>query len=56
MKIENRKHLEEIDIIRPLVIILLVLMHAFTMYGGSWPKPQCINDVGFYFWISKLAM
>ena len=47
--------LEEINIIRPLVIILLVLMHAFTMYGGSWPKPERIEDVELYFWIQRFS-
>lgn len=60
MKRENRGmkkvfYLEEVNIIRPLVIIMLVLMHAFTIYGGSWPKPEKIYDVEVYFWIQKLS-
>lgn len=60
MTIENRDvkkvfYLKEVNVIRPLAIIMLVLMHAFTIYGGSWPKPEKTYDVEVYFWIQKLS-
>lgn len=46
--------LHEITIIRPIIIVLLVLMHSFTMFRGgkTWPLPEGIHPVGVY---SELA-
>lgn len=51
----NKLELYEISIIRPVIIILLVFMHSFTMYAGEWPLPQGINDIRIYFWIQRFA-
>ena len=45
-----KKLLYEVSIIRPLVILLLVVMHSFTMYDGGWPLPAGIHDVTAYAW------
>lgn len=49
------KQLDEINLLRPIVIILLIIVHSFTMYAGGWNKPEGIHDVRAYFWISKLS-
>jgi len=53
--IENKKQLDEVNIIRPIVIVLLVLMHSFTIYAGGWSMPEGIHDVRAYFWIAKMS-
>lgn len=53
-KVQSKRLLYEVSIIRPVVIFLLVLMHSFTMYGGGWSMPEGINNVKAYFWLSKL--
>lgn len=44
----KRKLLYEVSIIRPLVILLLVIMHSFTMYAGGWLLPDGIGEVNAY--------
>lgn len=42
--------------LRPIVIILLVFMHSFTMFtGGAWPLPKGIHPVEAYDWITKIS-
>lgn len=49
-----KKQLDEINILRPITILLLVIMHSFTMYSGGWSLPEGItNDIRAYFWIAK---
>lgn len=50
-----KKQLQEVTIIRPIIIILLVLMHSFTMYSGEWPLPEGIGNVRSYFWVQKAS-
>ena len=50
------KQLDEINLLRPIVIVLLVIMHSFTMYAGGWNLPESIHDVKVYFWISKVSL
>lgn len=49
------KRLEEISIIRPIVIVLCVVMHSFTIYGGGWPLPNNIQLIATYTWIQRLT-
>lgn len=49
---QQKKLLYEVSLIRPLVIFLLVVMHAFAIYTGAWEKPDCIDDVPIYYWLS----
>ena len=47
------KQLADVNLIRPILIFLLVLMHAFTIYGGGWKQPFGIEDVKAYYWLAK---
>jgi hypothetical protein len=51
----NTKQLADANIIRPIIILLLVIMHSFTMYAGSWTMPEGIENVRAYFWVGKIA-
>lgn len=46
------------SIIRPIVIVLLVVMHSFTMFSGEgkyWPLPNGIEPVETYKWIARIT-
>lgn len=49
--------LHEIDFMRPMVIVLLIMMHSFTLYseGGSWGYPEGIGSVTAYKWITIIT-
>lgn len=47
--------LKEISIIRPILIILLVLYHAFIVYAGGWEEPMCFRPVHSYYLIANWA-
>lgn len=41
---------------RPIVILLLVFMHSFTMFtGGTWTLPEGIHEVPAYYWMTKTS-
>ena len=50
-----KERLAEISLLRPVTIVVLVLMHAFTMYAHNWSYPEGIHDVRPYFWIQKYS-
>lgn len=50
-----KPQLEEINVMRPIVIFLLVLVHTFTIYDGGWSLPEGIESVRAYFWIQKFS-
>lgn len=48
--------LNDVMIMRPIVIFLLIVTHSFTMYtGGSWPLPEGIHEVNAYDEITHIA-
>lgn len=52
-----KQRLNEMDFMRPIVIVLLVMMHTFTIFtgGGSWDFPVGIEMVPAYRWIQVLT-
>lgn len=46
--------LKEVAIIRPFVIFLLVVLHAFAIFGDGWDKPACVDSIGIYYWLTVL--
>lgn len=55
MKIEGKIWLNEISLMRPVLLVLLVAYHAFAPYVGSWDKPDGIDDFELYRWIGLLS-
>lgn len=47
-----KKQLLEVNIIRPTIILLLVLLHSFAIFYGAWPKPTGIKDIKIYEYLS----
>ena len=52
---QQKKILNDVVYIRLLLIILLVLHHAFAIYSGAWVIPNGIHEVKVYKWISLLS-
>lgn len=45
----SQARLNDVMIMRPIIVILLIVMHSFTMFiGGSWALPQGIHEVSIY--------
>lgn len=51
----QRKTLEEINLLRPVVVLLIVVLHSFTMYMGGWPLPEGIERNFLYLAIAKFS-
>ena len=51
----QKKILNDVVVIRLLLIILLVLYHAFAIYNGAWQMPEGIYDVESYWWIASFS-
>ena len=50
-----KKFIYEAAFIRPIVILLLVIYHAFIIYQGGWSEPEGFEPNKAYWWISKLS-
>lgn len=51
----NPNNLSEISVIRPILIVLLVVYHAFIIYRGGWVQPVGYQDNTTYWWIASSA-
>lgn len=49
------KLVEEVAFIRPILILLLVVYHAFLIYGGGWAQPVGYVDIPMYRDIAVLS-
>ena len=47
--------LEDVAIIRPLLIVLLVFYHAFAPFSGAWAPIHGYPNVQAYWWLDKLS-
>ena len=54
-QITIRKNLDEVSFIRPILIILLVLYHAFAPWCGAWKAPESLIPNEAYWWVGKTA-
>lgn len=51
----NPKNLAEVSIIRPILIVLLVVYHAFIIYRGGWGQPSGFQENVAYWWIAATS-
>lgn len=47
----TKKILQEVNIIRPIVIFLLVLLHSFAIFYGGWELPDGVTDIKLYHYL-----
>lgn len=53
--IAEKKVLEDVVVIRLLLILLLVLYHAFAIFYGAWEKPPGVSDIQAYWWVASFS-
>lgn len=51
--ISIKENLDEISFIRPILILLLILVHCFTVFNGGWPPFEGYKDCSAYMWFSR---
>ena len=54
-EVTNIKVLNDVCIMRPIAILLLVVWHSFIIYAGGWRKPVGFQSVECYWWLAKLS-
>ncbi len=42
------KNIAEVSFIRPILIVLLVVYHAFIIYRGGWTQPSGFQENTIY--------
>lgn len=47
--------LQDVTILRPVAILLLVVYHTFIIYTGGWKVPSGYVDVDVYKWIADIS-
>lgn len=50
-----KKNLDEVSFIRPILIVLLVLFHAFAPWCGGWRPFEGFQESSTYWWVGKLS-
>lgn len=47
--------LEDVVVIRLILILLLVLYHAFAIFNGAWERPSGVLGIKLYWWIASFS-
>ncbi len=55
MEQEKRIYLEDVSLMRTILAVLIVFMHAFTIYNGCWAEPAGYVDIPLYKWLSRFS-
>lgn len=55
MEQEKRIRLNEVTLMRTILALLIVFMHSFTCYDGSWSQPLGYVDIPLYKWLSRTS-
>lgn len=49
----TKRNLDEVSFIRPILIVLLIFVHCFTVFNGGWPPFPGYQDSVCYMWFSR---
>lgn len=52
---KQRIRLDEVTLMRAILAILIVFMHSFTCYNGSWSEPAGYIDIPVYKWLARTS-
>lgn len=55
MTSQNKSLIPEVSILRPVTVVLLVLMHSFTVFNHSWRPFDGYIDIETYKWITRVS-
>lgn len=47
--------LDEVTLMRTILALLIVFMHSFTCYNGSWKEPAGYVDIPLYKWLARIS-
>ena len=50
-----RIRLDEVTLMRTILALLIVFMHSFTCYNGSWKQPAGYLDIPLYKWLARIS-
>lgn len=50
-----KKALNDVYVMRPLAILLLVVWHSFIIYTGGWKEPVAFQPIEEYWWLAKFS-
>lgn len=52
---KQKIRLDEVTLMRCILALLIVFMHSFTCYNGSWRAPDGFVDVPLYKWLTRIS-
>lgn len=56
MEVDKKKiRLDEVTLMRTILALLIVFMHAFTCYNGCWRQPAGYVDIPLYKWLARFS-
>lgn len=51
----EKKNLDEISFMRPILILMLITYHSFAPWNGDWPEFICQTENNVYEWIAACS-
>ena len=51
----TKNRLLEVELLRPLAVLLVVVLHSFTVYWGKWTAPEGFVNIAPYKWIAATS-
>lgn len=55
MEQKKKIRLDEVTLMRTILALLIVFMHSFTCYNGSWEQPAGYVDIPIYKWLARTS-
>ena len=55
MEQKKKIRLDEVTLMRTILALLIVFMHSFTCYNGSWEQPAGYVDIPTYKWLTRAS-
>lgn len=55
MEPKKKIRLDEVTLMRTILALLIVFMHSFTCYNGSWKEPAGYVDIPLYKWLARIS-
>ena len=55
MEQKQKIRLDEVTLMRTILALLIVFMHSFTCYNGSWAQPAGYVEIPLYKWLTRTS-
>lgn len=55
MEQKKKIRLDEVTLMRTILALLIVFMHSFTCYNGSWAPPAGYVEIPLYKWLTRTS-